>query len=107
MKSLSKEKQSLTTQSEGLPSGRVMDPEYFGQMLPHYIRDFGKGEAVCGAFGLGQMGRLLGYNGGVVVAEFMHGRGRILLNSFRLLNGIGTNPAAERILLNIARAYGR
>jgi hypothetical protein len=92
---------------EGVPSACLMDPEYTGAILPQFIRGNGSTpvNVLCGAFGLGQMVPG-GYNGGVAMGEYVWGKGRIILNNLRLLDGIGVNPVAERIVLNMACKLG-
>jgi hypothetical protein len=84
-----------------------MDPEYFGPILPQTIRSGGgvPVDVLCGAFGVGQM-LPGGYNGGIVLGEYALEKGKVILNNFRLLDGIGSNPAAECILLGLVKVYG-
>jgi hypothetical protein len=91
---------------EGVPSGRLMDPEYVGPILPEFIRGTGGApvEALCGVFGLGLAPEI--YTGGIGMGEYAWGKGRVILNNLRLLEGIGVNPVAERILLNLVKSYG-
>jgi hypothetical protein len=92
---------------EGVSSGCLMDPEYTGAILPQFIRGNGSTpvNVLCGAFGLGQMVSG-GYNSGAAMGEYAWGKGRIILNNLCLLDGIGANPVAERIVLNMACGLG-
>lgn len=44
---------------------------------------------------------LIGYLIGVALGTYRFGKGRIVLNCFKILDTLGSNPAAERLLMNL------
>ncbi|HBP37377.1 MAG TPA: hypothetical protein DD640_01290 [Clostridiales bacterium] len=42
-----------------------------------------------------------GYTAGEELATYNYGNGKIVLNTFRLLETLGENPVSDRILLNL------
>ena len=44
---------------------------------------------------------ITGYAAGEELAVYDYGHGQIILNTFKLLENLGVNPVADRILLNI------
>lgn len=47
---------------------------------------------------------IAGYTAGEELAAYSYGRGKIVLNTFRILETLGENPASDSILLNIIRS---
>jgi len=96
---------------EGLPGKGVMSWEYYDQLIPHYVFD-GQDTpddvaAVSFATGYqdGSLGETfrLGYASGLLFAGYRFGKGRFFINTFPMLENLDTNPAADRMLLNIIR----
>jgi hypothetical protein len=96
---------------EGLQGKGVMNWEYYDQMIPHIV--FEKQDTpddVAAAFfatgyqGGGSLDRFrLGYASGLLFAGYRFGQGRFFINTFPMLENLDTNPAADRMLLNILR----
>lgn len=85
----------------GMPKG-IMDWEYWGRVINGGLFRDGAApdETVSASFGTGLAGRSLcecGFN----IGKFRFGKGTMVLNSYSLLENIGKNPAADRLLINI------
>ncbi len=82
----------------GLPTGTVMDHLYYREILPDvgYCNLPIPGEAVSGAFNTS-----FNYSSCLNLAIYRHGKGKIVLNTFRIQNNLGTDPTAERLLRNM------
>jgi hypothetical protein len=48
-----------------------------------------------------------GYSSGLYIAVYDLGAGRFILNCLRVREGLGANPAAERLLRNMLRYAAR
>ena len=48
-----------------------------------------------------------GYQSGLMVAVYKLGAGEFILNSLRIRENLGTQPVADRLLLNLLRFAGR
>ncbi|MBQ7337544.1 MAG: hypothetical protein IJW40_03710 [Clostridia bacterium] len=85
----------------GLPCG-MMDWEYWIYMINGYHFKHGAIPDVTAAasFGTGCINPD-GYYGGFNIGTYRKGKGAITINSFNLVENIGINPAADRLLLNI------
>jgi hypothetical protein len=85
---------------DGLPAGGIMDLAVYREVMPDPI--FAglaePDEAVAGAINAAQ-----GYLSGLIVAVYRLGAGRLVLNTFRIRENLGLNPAAERLLRNMLR----
>jgi hypothetical protein len=86
---------------EGSQARGIMDWDYYGQVVPHYLFD-GQDtpDDVAAAFAVGYSipG---GYASGVLVGSYKLGAGRMVLNTPRVLENLDTNPTADRLLLNL------
>lgn len=87
----------------GMPKG-IMDWEYWLYMINGFHFKNGAVPAVTAAasFGTGCI-NADGYYGGFNIGTYEKGKGAITLNSFNLVENIGVNPAADRLLLNMLR----
>lgn len=89
-----------------LPTG-LMDWYYYMQLTcGAYFRDAedGKAEDVAACcFCTGQPNDE-GYSGGMSLAAYKAGNGMLILNTFRIMENLNINPAADRMLLNILNA---
>ena len=89
---------------EGLPAGGLMDTRFYRELIPDRLW-FDKTppeEAVSGAIKASQ-----DYSAGLMIAVYRLGEGRVILNTLRIRENLGSHPAAERLLLNVLRYAGR
>lgn len=85
---------------DGLPAGGLMDYGVYRDVIPDLVFD-GQGpalEALAGAIKASQ-----DYDSGLMAATYDCGAGQLLLNTFRLLENLGRDPVADRMLLNMLR----
>ncbi len=86
---------------DGMPSNRLMDPCYYRLVWPsETLVGASEGETVAGAFGIGCIGHG-GYWSGADVAVHPFGKGRMILNTLLVVENLGRDPAADRLLLNL------
>jgi hypothetical protein len=95
---------------EGLPAGGMLNWYYYLQTTPNTL--FAgldtPADAVAAAFGpgdaFGPSGSAdNGYTSGLLLGGYRMGSGRFFLNTFRILENLNANPAADRLLLNLIR----
>ncbi len=88
---------------EGLPAGGLMDYTFYREIIPDlvWMGQEPPGEAVAGAIKASQ-----DYASGLMVSVHELGRGRLILNTLRIRENLGTHPAAERLLRNMLRYAG-
>ena len=86
----------------GLPAGGLLDYTYYRELIPDHgwTGSAPPDEAVCGGINAAQ-----GYSSGLFVAVYRLGAGRCIINTLRIRESLGANPAAERLLRNMLR-YG-
>lgn len=86
----------------GLPCGALMDWEYYDQVFPAVHIDgldaCDDVAAVAISTGYPILG---GYASGLIAGSYALGAGRVLLSTFRVLEQLGINPAADQLLLNM------
>jgi hypothetical protein len=84
---------------EGLPKG-MMDYEFYREIIPDvaWSGQDAPEEAVCGANNASQ-----DYSSGLMLSVHTFGRGRFILNTLRIFENLGKDPAADRLLLNLIR----
>lgn len=91
----------------GLPAGGLLDEEFYRELIPHLAWNGQEApeEAIAGA----QRCSLhpTGYSSGLLISVHRLGAGRFILNTFRLLENLGTHPAADRLLLNLIQYAAR
>lgn len=89
----------------GLPARRLMDLHYYRLVYPRWsyvgLRD---GDVAVAAFGIGTCGEEDNYWAGVDLATLPWGRGRAILSTLLVAEHVGRDPAADRLLLNLATA---
>jgi hypothetical protein len=99
----------------GLQAPGVMDWEYYGGLIGHTIFE-GQDvpdEVLAAAFAAGYGAYYpgspcpTGYTSGVLLGSYRAGKGRWILNAFNILENVGRNPAADRLLLNLIGEAGR
>ena len=88
----------------GLQGNGLLDWDYYGPVLPHYLFD-GQDtpvEVMAAAFAAGYS-TPGGYASGVLLGSYEFGGGHFLINTFAVLENIDTHPAADRLLLNLVQ----
>ena len=93
---------------DGLPAPGVMDWDYYGEILSCYgFEGLNTPDDVAAAsIGTGSWHHPGGYGSGLLVGAYDLGHGRFVLNTFAILENLDTNPAADRLLVNLIR-YAR
>jgi hypothetical protein len=56
------------------------------------------------AFAVCHSSRPDGYAAGTMLCSYKVGKGRVVLNTFKILDNVGKHPAADRLLLNLIRS---
>jgi hypothetical protein len=85
----------------GLPSGGILDYTLYRDIISSTVfRGLeATAEAISGA--IQTSGGQDDYRSDLVVAAYPFGAGRVILNSLRIRQNLGTNPTAERLLRNL------
>lgn len=93
---------------ENLPSGRIMDWEYYMYLISGACYFGGKNpdETVAACVGPGNINPD-GYEGGFNIGLYNVGSGCIVVNNFNILENVGQNPAADRLLVNIIKTEAK
>ena len=96
----------------GLDGPGVMDWEYYEQAIARNTFSGQKtpDEVYAAAFGPGHCGNhrnVNGYGAGVLLGNYRLGSGRFIVNTFRILETLDANPAADRLLLNVIQEARR
>jgi hypothetical protein len=88
---------------EGLPTG-MLDYALYRQLIPDvaWVGQDAPAEAVCGANDAS-----LNYASGLMLSVHQLGAGRFILNTLRIREHLGTDPAADRLLVNLLRDAAR
>ncbi|MBN1418058.1 MAG: glycoside hydrolase family 2 [Planctomycetes bacterium] len=89
---------------DGLPAGGILDLAYYRELIPDHVwvgQDL-PAEAVAGAINTSQA-----YSSGLLIAVHALGEGRLILNTMRIRENLGSHPAAERLLRNLLRYAGK
>ena len=83
---------------DGLPAGGLMDYTFYREIIPdsRYLGQDTPEEAIAGAFRTSA-----GYVSELMLAVYRLGAGRIILNSLRIRQALGSDPVAERLLRNM------
>jgi hypothetical protein len=86
----------------GLQGSGILDWDYYGPVLPHYLLDGQDtpAEVIAAAFAAGYS-TPGGYASGVLLGSYKFGAGQFFVNTFPLLENIDAHPAADRLLLNL------
>lgn len=89
---------------DGLPSGGLMDPVFYREIIPDLVMSGQDppAEAIAGAVKASQ-----GYESGLMLSAYDLGAGRFVLNTLLIRENLGTHPAAERLLRNMLRYAAR
>lgn len=89
---------------DGLQAKGIMDWEYYGPVISPTLFESREeaAEVMAATFAVGYPSAT-GYASGLMLAEYPFGNGRFMVNTFNILENIGTHPAADRLLLNLIR----
>ncbi len=86
---------------QGLQAGGIMDWDYYQQVIPRYLFDGQDMPDDVAAAGFGVGVGASGYLSGVLACSYAFGSGRYVLNTLRILENLDSNPAADRLFLNM------
>ena len=89
---------------EGLPAGYVLDHTFYREILG--AKAFA-GQDVPSEVVAGAINTCLGYSSGLSLAIYNLGEGRFTVNTLRILENLGTDPVAERLLRNMLNYAAR
>ena len=89
---------------EGLPAGCVLDHTFYREILG--AKAFA-GQDVPSEVVAGAINTCLGYSSGLSLAIYNLGEGRFTVNTLRILENLGTDPVAERLLRNMLNYAAR
>jgi hypothetical protein len=87
----------------GLAPAGIMDWDYYGPLISNL---FFEGQdtpedVAAAAFAVCHSSRPDGYAAGVMLGAYPLGAGKLLLNTFNILDQVDKHPAADRLLLNL------
>ncbi len=88
---------------EGLAPAGIMDWDYYGPLISNR---FFEGQdtpedVAAAAFAICHSSRPDGYAAGLMLGTYSVGAGKIIVNTFNLLDQVDQHPAADRLLLNL------
>lgn len=88
---------------DGLPGPGILDWDYYGSLIPQRVFEEmdTPAETVAATFATGHNAYVSGYHCGLLLAAYPLGSGRIILNTFPVIENLGRNPVADRLLLNL------
>ena len=89
---------------ERLPAGCVLDHTFYREILG--AKAFA-GQDVPSEVVAGAINTCLGYSSGLSLAIYNLGEGRFTVNTLRILENLGTDPVAERLLRNMLNYAAR
>ncbi len=89
---------------EGLPAGGLLDMTFYRDLIPDlvWVGQEPPAEVVAGAINTSQ-----DYSSGLLVSVYQLGAGRFILNTLLIHENLGSQPAADRLLLNALEYAGR
>jgi len=93
----------------GLPAPGIMDWDYYGPVIPHafFTDQATPDDVAAAAFAVGYSCPG-GYASGLLLTTYRLDQGRLLLNTFPILENLGAHPAADRLLVNMIQyAFGQ
>ena len=87
----------------GLQAPGILDWDFWGPVIPREIYEGlpTPDETLAASFVTAHHKCPGGYGCGLLLAAYNHGAGRIILNTFHLLENLDQHPAADRLLLNL------
>jgi len=86
----------------GLQVPGLLDWNYYGDLISHEMFQGAAqpAEPIVAAFAVGYC-KPTGYDAGIALGAYRLGKGRLILNTLKLLENIGRHPATDRLLLNL------
>jgi hypothetical protein len=89
---------------DGLPAGGLLDYTFYRELIPDWVwaGQDAPAEVVAGAINTS-----LGYGSGLLVSVCELGAGRFVLNTLRIRENLGHDPAAEHLLRNLLNHAAR
>jgi hypothetical protein len=90
---------------EGLQPAGVMDWDYYGPLISNRFfegQDTPE-EIAAAAFAVCHSSRPDGYAAGTMLSVHGFGGGKLVLNTFRILENVDNHPAADKLLINIIK----
>ena len=93
----------------GLRPPGIMDWDFYGPLITNrfYEGQDTPADVAAAAFAVCHSARPDGYASGVMLGTYAFGEGRIVLNTFNILENVDKHPAADRMLLNLIAYAGR
>ena len=93
---------------DGLQCKGILDLDYYGPVLSPFIFDGldTPDDVALAAFAVGHSDPAGGYSSGLMICSYAFGKGRIILNTLKVLDNVGKHPAADRLLLNMINYAG-
>ena len=94
--------------SEGLPAG-LLEDKYWDQIEPLFVfedvedPDFIASATIGAPYFDGYADETNGNLTGITLGEYNYGKGCLVVNCYRILDELGNNPAAGRLLVNILK----
>ncbi len=93
----------------GLQAPGIMDWDYYGPVISNL---FFEGQdtpddTAAAAFAVCHSSRPDGYAAGVMLGSYKVGAGRVVLNTFNILDNVDKHPAADLLLLNLVEYAGK
>ncbi len=87
----------------GMQCNGILDNDYYGRVIPNHLfcGQDKPDEVISVAFAVGYPGITDGYISGILLGAYKLGAGKIVINTFNILENLGLNPAADRLLLNM------
>ena len=94
---------------DGLQPPGIMDWDYYGPLI---TSQFFQGQdtpedTAAAAFAICHFGDPDGYAAGTMLSVYRFGAGRIILNTFNILDNVDKHPAADRLLMNLINYAAR
>jgi hypothetical protein len=89
---------------DGLQAKGIMDWDFYGQVISQKILEDIEtpDDVAAAAFHTGStLDADCPYYSGIMMASYPFGAGRFIVNTFNVLENLGTHPAADRMLLNM------
>lgn len=88
---------------DGLQAPGIMDWDYYGPLITNWFfegQDTPE-EVAAAALAVCHSSRPDGYAAGTMLGVYRFGSGRIILNTFNILDNLDKHPAADRLLMNM------
>jgi hypothetical protein len=86
----------------GLPGAGLLDWDAYGDVISHKMFQGNPqpSDVIIAAFTVGFC-TPTGYDAGIALGAYRHGKGRLVLNTLHILEQLGQQPTADHLLLNL------